>query len=63
MQGESEEDMYTVKVMNAKENQNGLAKGTWTIHEFSKKEDAEEWKDDMKRLHPEIKCEVVKVEG
>lgn len=55
--------MYTVKVMNAKENQNGLAKGTWTIHEFSKKEDAEEWKDDMKRLHPEIKCEVVKVEG
>lgn len=62
MQGESEENMYTVKVKNA-ENDNGLAKGTWTAHEFRRKRDAEEWKDDMERLHPEIECEVVKAEG
>lgn len=54
--------MYTVKVKNA-ENDNGLAKGTWTAHEFRRKRDAEEWKDDMERLHPEIECEVVKAEG
>lgn len=54
--------MYTVKVTNAKENKNGLAKGSWMTHEWETESDAEKWKLDMENLHPEVKCTVIKVE-
>lgn len=54
--------MYTVKCNN-KDNENGLAKGIWYAHEFSKKKDAKEWAKEMQRLHPEVECDVDKIGG